>query len=153
VPARRPTPGPAEAPPGGARRGFALATAFLCLLAQISGAAHLALVSHVRCFEHDALVHADAGHGPGAQQGWTTAAKGKRAESVPSDVAQHADDHCFVVGLRRREYLAAAPPGPRAADPALNIDAVLWLAHRDVLAAPVPLLRLAPKASPPALLG
>ena len=150
---RRPAAGPAEAPLGGARRGFALATAFLCLLAQISGAAHLALVSHVRCFEHDALVHADAGHGSRAVSQAALVLKGTQAQSVPSDVAQHADDHCFVVGLRRREHWAPATARTRAAEPALKTAAVLWFAFRDVLAPPVPLLRLAPKASPPARLG
>ena len=147
----RPPARPARASLPGARQGFALATALLCLLAQLSGAAHLALVSHVRCLEHDALVHADPSHG--AAVAGQLVRRGAEAEGVPTDLAQHADDHCFVAGLRRREPWAVARLRVRAVEPAVQVAPQAWLRLHETPAPPVPLLRLAPKASPPVVLG
>lgn len=120
-------------------RVFALLTGLVCLLGQLGAVVHVGLVRHVRCAEHDALVHADdAGSEVAPVEG---------AAALPVEAAEHADEHCLVAELRRTEWLGptaiaattAAPAGPEV--PAL-----------DRLVAPGPpvdLLRLAPKSSPP----
>jgi hypothetical protein len=121
----------------------------LCLVAQVAGTAHLALVSHVRCLEHDALVHGDAGHPEAA-----SASKIDLGVSgVPADDGQHADDHCLVSGLRRREDWAALRSQWRPAVPQAAADAQGLPARRQEPAPSVALLRLAPKASPPGAVG
>jgi hypothetical protein len=133
------------------RAAFAFLTALLCLFAQVGGAAHLALVSHVRCFEHDALVHA----GSDKHDRVTAAAPAELAvSSVPTDGAAHADDHCAVLVLRRREDGLAAPRAVALAAPAPTETASTPPPrHDEILVGPVALLRLAPKASPPGLAG
>lgn len=124
-------------------RAFALLTGLVCLLGQLGAVVHLGVVRHVRCAEHDALVHAER---PGAE-----AAPVEGAAALPVEAAEHADEHCLVAELRRTEWqgptaTSTAAPAPTAPDvPALD---------REVApAAPVDLLRLAPKSSPPTARG
>jgi hypothetical protein len=118
-----------------------IAIAGLCLLAQLSGLVHLALVRHATCLEHDTLVHAEATTESGGNRTTPTADR-----LVPG--ASHADDHCLAAGWRRRDLAAArsavgltlsAPAGP-----ALPLDQ-----RRALPPPPVALLRFAPKSSPP----
>jgi hypothetical protein len=132
----------------GGRAAFAFLTAVLCLFAQVGGAAHLALVSHVRCFEHDALVH--AGGAQGQDRAGVTELARLAISGVPVDGAAHADDHCAVVVLRRREDGLATPQAALVAAPVpRETDSALPPRRDDVLVGPVALLRFAPKASPP----
>jgi hypothetical protein len=124
-----------------------LLTALVCLLSQVAGVAHLGLVAHVRCLEHDALVHARPAHA----RHQAAPAAGAVARGVPADIEDHADDHCLAVGLRRRDQ--GLMPGPAvAAAPAAGIDRTprprppVLVPER-----PVALLHVAPKASPPAV--
>jgi hypothetical protein len=131
---------------------LALLATFLCLVAQVGGAAHLALVSHVRCFEHDALVHAGTDQAHEAASAIQNLPAGQMASGVPTDAVAHADDHCAVVALRRREEcLAPAHDGQLAAPARPSTESAPQACQDEVLVGPVALLRLAPKASPPAL--
>jgi hypothetical protein len=123
--------------------------AVLCLLAQVLGLVHLALVQHATCLEHDALVHAPPGQAASDRgQGTPPAHPRAAVEQRMPDSAGHAEDHCLAVGFRRLDLahlgseraLAAAPPPTQSGQPA-----------RDRIEPPPPvaLLRLAPKSSPP----
>jgi hypothetical protein len=125
-----------------------LLTALLCLVSQVAGVAHLGLVAHVRCLEHDALVHARPGDSVGHQ---AAPAAGPIARGVPADIEGHDDDHCLAVGLGRRDQ--ALMPVPVASAATASAPQPSPAARPPVLVPerPVALLRLAPKASPPAL--
>ncbi len=122
------------------------AVAGLCLMAQLLGLVHLALVQHATCLEHDALVHAEGGQTPGPAPLSRTV---PWLERLGPESAGHADDHCLAAGFRRLDLanlradfgvLAGPPPVP------------IHPGWRDRVEppAPVALLRLAPKSSPPA---
>jgi hypothetical protein len=122
--------------------------ASLCLLAQVLGLVHLVLVQHARCLEHDALVHSEPAQAA-SDRGQAPQPRSTRTidRRTPGSAA-HADDHCLAAGFRRLDLAnlraeaapAAAPPRGIAAQP-----------HPDRLEppAPVALLHLAPKSSPP----
>jgi hypothetical protein len=129
----------------------------VCLLGQAGAFAHLALVGHATCPEHDdALVHASGAASPNAKQ--TPAAPadlapGRRLIAPPPGTGDgHDDDHCLMAAFRRSDL--AGPDGgagralPAAAD--LAPPPAQAPAHRP---GPVPLLRLAPKSSPPLAVG
>ncbi|HEY0706444.1 MAG TPA: hypothetical protein VGG33_06600 [Polyangia bacterium] len=127
--------------------GWVLLAALLSLLAQGTGIAHLALVSHVQCYEHDALAHANdiaPAHTPPDAAAPVVAV----ASGAPSE-AGHADDHCLAAGLRQRDVVLEAPEFTRT--PAVAaVDVPSPLAGQAPLPASVPLILLAPKSSPPA---
>jgi hypothetical protein len=124
-------------------RGWVVLGALFCLAGQAARLGHLVLVRHASCAEHDALVHAppaaDAPLAPDHRQALVGALPAERP---------HEDDHCWAVGLGRKDVLLTAvdpghdptPAGPPAAlqRPAAPPPASL------------PLLLLAPKSSPPA---
>jgi hypothetical protein len=126
----------------------------LCLLGQLLGLVHLALVRHATCLEHDALVHAEESSEPARLAGGSRQESPARSSAtdlvqpLTVDTAGHADDHCLAVGCRRLDLtfsrsdwsLAASNPRAHAAAPA-GVEPP----------APVALLRLAPKSSPPSL--
>jgi hypothetical protein len=127
-------------------RGAALWLAALaCLVGQGSSLAHLILIRHTTCAEHDALVHTSA---PAA--GGQVAPRGAAASAVPAEEAAHEDEHCLVASCRRIDLAdqAVALAAPATLSYAEASSAV-W--RRPPPASPVPLLRLAPKSSPPAL--
>lgn len=128
------------------RRWIVLA-AVACLLGQTSSLAHLILVRHATCAEHDALVHAPevtTAAEPSASLGRVQVT----ASGLPTD-RQHEDDHCLAVTLGRKDQLLGA------ADQGVVMAAVVtgplpvFAAH--TVPAPLPLLLLAPKSSPPAV--
>jgi hypothetical protein len=128
-----------------------LAVAGLCLMAQVLGLVHLALVQHATCLEHDALVHA----GPVQPASDATAdrpappAHPRSVERPGPDSAGHADDHCLAAGFRRLDLASLRAQAAVAGAPP---EIPLRHRQRDHLPppAPVALLRLAPKSSPPA---
>jgi hypothetical protein len=121
-----------------------LLTALACLVGQASSLAHLMLVRHTTCAEHDALVHTVA---PEAF-GQTAGPRGAAASAIPAEEAGHEDDHCLVASCRRRDLaddaVALATPAPTSF--AERSSAAWWQAPP---AHPIDLLRLAPKSSPP----
>jgi hypothetical protein len=130
----------------GAAGAFALLTALLCLVAQVAGVAHLGLVAHVRCVEHDALVHTNTAGShtqPAAPEHAST------AQGIPGDVEGHGDDHCLAAALRREQVLASAPVAAAASAPVIS-PARPAVALAVTPPAPIALLSLAPKSSPPA---
>jgi hypothetical protein len=122
-------------------------TALLCLAAQALGLAHLALVRHATCLEHAEFVH--------APEITARAVAQPAADPITEVDAQlalegHEDDHCLVAASRRRDLAAldasAGQTWTTVAPPALR-----HVIETEAPAPPVPLLALAPKSSPPAL--
>ena len=128
-------------------------TAVACLLGQGSAFAHLVLVQHATCVQHDALVHADSGGADAAASGRQddrrrlTVRPGPVAAGFPAE-AGHDDDHCLVASFRRREALAPAPTGVTLAVLAAGGGAAP-AARAERQLPVVPLLMVAPKSSPP----
>lgn len=142
------------------RRQILLGTAVVCLLGQATAFAHLALVRHATCPEHeDALVHASATAGNVGNVEWTDAAKapadltpGRRVVAPPPGTGDgHEDDHCLMAAFRRSD-LAAPDRDAGHALPAADLPPPPAQALA-VRPGQVPLLRLAPKSSPPLTVG
>jgi hypothetical protein len=136
------------------RRQLVLGTAVVCLLGQASAFAHLALVRHATCPEHeDALVHAGAATGSAdAAKAPADLTPGRRVVAPPPGTGDgHEDDHCLMAAFRRSDLVG--PDGDAGqALPAADLPAPPAQAPA-VRAGPVPLLRLAPKSSPPHTVG
>lgn len=125
--------------------GLAL-VAGVCLLSQLGGYTHLVLVRHQTCLEHASLEH---GEGVPVPAGLDVAQRPTRkARLGDQPAAQHADDHCLVVALRKRDVLGA-PPANTACLPRPETERTPLAVTARTGAPPVPLLRLAPKVSPP----
>ena len=127
-----------------------LATALVCLLGQGASLAHLALVQHASCPEHDALVHAAAPSSDAqldADRGVHSA--GNRISAPPVGSDGHDEDHCLVVAFRRRE-LASLETEPMGLAPISQARQLTAAAAGSLPPFPIPLLLLAPKSSPPA---
>jgi hypothetical protein len=133
------------------RRQAILGTAVVCLLGQASAFAHLALVRHATCLEHeDALVHTGGGNvGSSAAQAPADLTPGRRVVAPPPGAADgHEDDHCLMAAFRRsdlagpdRDHGQALPAAADLAPPPAQAPP-----RRP---GPVPLLLLSPKSSPP----
>ena len=107
-----------------------------CLAWQLAGAVHTATVRHVTCVEHGALVEIAASSAPVYDTHGTT-----WSSSVEEGHHAHCDSAAAAatrIELPVRSYLLVA----RAQ--------VLTSAVRSAVTAPIPLLALAPKSSPPA---
>jgi hypothetical protein len=133
------------------RRQALLGTAFVCLLGQASAFAHLALVRHTTCPEHeDALVHTGGGNvDASAAQTRAGLTPARRVVAPPPGAADgHEDDHCLMAAFRRSDLAGPEHDGgqvlPTAAE--LHPPPAQAPARRP---GPVPLLLLAPKSSPP----
>ncbi|MFO0726345.1 MAG: hypothetical protein U1E65_21345 [Myxococcota bacterium] len=122
-------------------RGLAALLAALVLLIPFSSAIHFLVVRHGVCPEHGELTHLKAG----APEGHASQGPARLLTALAG--AEHSDEHCA---------LSAAPPSPsapriagvaQAAEP-LVTPVVLEPARR-LAPQPLPLLALAPKASPP----
>jgi hypothetical protein len=126
----------------------------VCLLGQAAAFTHLALVRHATCPEHeDALVHgtdAAATTGPPGpvELPAGATATGYLAVPLPTGGEGHDDDHCVVAAFRRSNL---ATPAPEAGQGLPTSDELLSppAQARHGRPGPVPLLRLAPKISPP----
>jgi hypothetical protein len=128
------------------RRSTMLATASAwlaaaLLVAQLGGAAHLALVQHVRCADHDELVEL-----PHAGVARADAASPPHGRALaPAASARHGHDHCAVSALRCQGHACA----PRAAARALASSTELAPPAGRAPPPAIALLDLAPKSSPP----
>ncbi|HEY0712673.1 MAG TPA: hypothetical protein VGF45_08370 [Polyangia bacterium] len=144
--------------PGRGRRGvtpaWVLLAALFSLFAQGTGLAHLALVSHVQCYEHDALAHADGQAKAAFDSDAALSAQPSHAGTAQiggaGESAEHADDHCLAAGLRQRETILSGPAVAAERADTTRLAPAMPLVG-EVPAAPVPLILLAPKSSPPAL--
>ena len=124
------------------RQHAAVVLAAFALLGQLAGFAHLGAVDHVTC-EHGELVDLDRHAAP------AVAAHDDRDRAFHADSAAEGreHEHCLGSAMRReRAAVAAYATAPRllACD---NPRAAP--APRCAVAAPIPLLALAPKSSPP----
>ena len=140
-------PRPRRVQPLRAFRQRLLLTAVACLAGQGASFAHLVLVQHATCVEHDALVHSDAGSA-GPRTLPRTSRPTTSVEGRPME-AGHEDDHCLAVSLRRRE--APATTGAAVAPVPAATDAAAYAQPAVGGPTGIPLLHLAPKSSPPAV--
>lgn len=131
------------------RRALSLLAAVVCIVAQLAGAAHFALVPHSVCAEHGELVHG-AAHSASTAAARADGASGAVIRSAGDSDADHGHDHCTVtshrVDARHVERVVIAVTEPRAA---IEPTAVL---EPNCTPVPVPralLLLMAPKSSPP----
>jgi hypothetical protein len=133
-------------------RPTALVAAVACLLVYGVNFAHLALVRHAPCVAHDEVVHAaaDAAAGPaGARRPDEEAPPGTATTAVAAaSIPGHGEEHCLALASRRREH-AALSPAQADGGPAPGATPLPRPAPREAAAAPIPLVRLAPKTSPP----
>jgi hypothetical protein len=123
-----------------------LLTTTICLLGQAAAFAHLALVRHASCPQHaDALVHAPAG---AARPADLPRSLPLRAGSGLPAGGDHGDDHCLLAAFRRTGLSGPVPERGLVLAPARSLTACRVVEQPD-RPAPVALLRLAPKSSPP----
>lgn len=119
--------------------------ALLCAIGQLAAASHLVLVRHAACPEHGDLLHGGAVHGQrhsGADQG----SPAFRAGAVGDGDEEH--DHCSLACDRRKLAIAAMTGCVLAA----QLSGAQACPVRFARGKPgVPLFRLAPKQSPPAV--
>lgn len=128
-------------------RRYSAALAVVLLSGYVSGVAHFARVTHGLCAAHGEAIHIKdppAGHTHVAREGLGFTGDEPLTES-------HDHDHCVVALAANEHTLAAAPHGvpsmalavlrelPPFADVGTSADRALY--------------RLAPKLSPPTLLG
>lgn len=131
------------------RRLASLALAALCVLGQLSGIFHLALVQHVVCPQHGDLVHADELHTEVAavqspQLAGLRSVSGVRGGET--GVGSHQHDHCLLYAHRREPaFFRTARGSFFAAARSVQFDSWPGLVSR----ATSSLFRIAPKQSPP----
>ena len=133
--------GSSEASRRAVRRRLALLASVVCLWGYLFGFAHMAVVQHVSCPEHGELVHAGGGRATPAQP---VALGGSQIFGVGEE--HPTDDHCLAAGLSSEKVrgtliAALAPHPPTDGQPALGTG---------LPARGMPVLRWAPKTSPPA---
>ncbi|MGZ3446466.1 MAG: hypothetical protein ACXU88_12340 [Myxococcaceae bacterium] len=132
-----------------ARLGAALLVC-LFVVAQMASLAHRATVRHVLCPEHGELLHV-RGEGPSAQRSpavWRSgSAERTIRQALGESLGTSEHDSCTAFELERRPFdthlareLPALTPPP---------DLVRPVHEHAQFIAPLPLLRLAPKNSPP----
>jgi hypothetical protein len=122
--------------------------AISCLAAQLASAAHFVIVEHHACAEHGELVHEGEASHRSARSVVELGAKGPRVQAALADDVLHGHEHC--IGFSdRRENLAVHPQSvANAQRPYGGAVATLSAGTLDDPPA-IPLLLLAPKASPP----
>ncbi|RKG94737.1 hypothetical protein D7X32_41255 [Corallococcus carmarthensis] len=126
---------------------MALPWVLVCVLVYVGSVLHFALVQHTTCLEHGDVMHvSDASHdGPLEEE--LSFDDARVAKAPVSKAAPHgAEAHCHHAFFRRE-----APPPAESATimAAVSTRSSPALAVFRFHAAPVALLRLAPKLSPP----
>jgi hypothetical protein len=122
--------------------------AILCLAAQLASAAHFVIVEHHACAEHGELVHGDeASHGS-ARSLPELGTVGPRIQAALADDVLHGHGHCVGFSDRRERldvHAQAVFTAPRPSGEPLDALSAGTLDEPPA----IPLLLLAPKASPP----
>ncbi len=123
------------------------AASFLLLAAQILTLGHLLVVRHVTCPEHGDIIHAGqpALHG---QHSVDEDASGRRSIEGTVPRAESVHDHCFVC-TSTHERFALLPP-TRQATSSFEVALPIPPPSESSPFAPVDLIVLSPKNSPPA---
>lgn len=129
-------------------RRTTLSLAALCLFAQLSGLAHLAIVPHVTCAEHGELIEASA-----STSDWSihSSSPGESFEICSVEpgleaAAEHSHDHCAVTSMRRTP---GCPLGPTSTEMSAPVEQPRRVGREPRVHTALPLLALAPKSSPP----
>lgn len=119
----------------------AIALAALALFGQIGSFAHLAAVDHVRC-EHGELVDL-------VRRGPTLGAHRDADTSFHASNAAQAreHEHCLLSPMRRDHATVAERASHSSIIPCERSRSIATLAN--AIPAPIPLILLAPKSSPP----
>jgi hypothetical protein len=117
--------------------------AVVCIAMQLLGAAHGALVEHVRCAEHGELVHADGVESHAAPRVGSESA----GEQVSGAGESHPHEHCSFFAEQRRPALVG-PASTLVAAEALHATRLPVVAPANPGGKAV--YELAPKTSPPA---
>ncbi|WP_375760258.1 hypothetical protein [Corallococcus exercitus] len=128
-------------------RLLALPWVLVCVLVYVGSVLHFALVQHTTCLEHGDVMHvSDASHG-GPSEEALSFDDSRVAQAPVSKATPHGTEaHCHHAFFRR-EALPPAESAPVVA--AVSTRSSPALAVFRFHAAPVELLRLAPKSSPP----
>jgi hypothetical protein len=112
--------------------------AYFCLAAQAVGLLHVLVVRHATCPSHGELVH-----------GAAVATSRAPDDTVQAPAAgEDVDDHCLVLANRRRDLALLTPVLEALPAPEVHPRALPPVTAAALVA--LPLLRLAPKTSPPA---
>jgi hypothetical protein len=119
--------------------------AYLCLSAQLLGVLHVLVVRHATCPTHGELTH---GIPLVAASEVPVAPPAETARAATPTAIEHQDEHCLMVATRRREMAGLAPSSAILATPPVPPTMPLTTAAI-VIVASLPVLRLAPKTSPP----
>jgi hypothetical protein len=120
-------------------RYSALTFALLAMSGQVLSGLHFALVNHVTCAEHGELVETGA---PVAQPAATSTAPTIAALAAEG----HGHDHCSIALLRRQQARnSVTSTTPLRASP----PQVAFVLPASAPSAPIDLLSVAPKNSPP----
>jgi len=138
---------------GATRRPILLVAGLLYLLSLVIGQAHVAIEMHTVCVEHGELVEVSGGDAL-ASCGSAAAPAGDRdaafARASDAGEPEHGHDHCPIAWItRERPDVASAA----AILPVDDAAALVAFVPPSTLHAPsdIPLYRLAPKHSPPAV--
>jgi hypothetical protein len=124
----------------------------LLLAAQLVSVGHLLLVSHVTCPEHGDLIHAGQGHEASHGQ----RAAGQDALGRPSRPsiegesprAENVHDHCLICTSTHERFALIPPASLRLAS--IEVSILRPASSHAGPFAPVDLIVLSPKNSPPA---
>jgi len=131
--------------PPAQRLVFTLAIAALFLAAQLSTFGHLLFQRHVAC-AHGELIHVD--ESPAHPVVAPTEEPELAYRAGPNVASSHAHDHCLTCIAGRERLMSVSPASGLVLAP-VSKD-VAGAARGPCAPAPVALLRLAPKSSPPA---
>lgn len=132
---------------GRTARWLTIPLSAICLVAQLSSAAHFVLVRHEMCLEHGQAMDSALGHGVAreATRAQIDAAAGIRSAS--GIAREHAHDHCLLAYDRRESVSPVRDAGTLVA--ARPTHVVALVADDAARPARVAIFRLAPKSSPP----
>lgn len=129
-------------------RWTTLGLAALCLVAQLSGLAHLAFVPHVTCAEHGELLEAST-----SASAWSIHPSSpgesfevRSAEPGPEAAVGHSHNHCAVTSMRRTP---GCPLGPASTEVSAPVEPQRRVGREPRVPTVLPLLAVAPKSSPP----
>jgi hypothetical protein len=129
------------------------AISVLLLAAQILSIGHLLLVSHVTCPEHGDIIHAGQGHedSPGQRAAWEDTLGRPSRPSIEGESlrAENVHDHCLICTSTHERFALIPPASQRSAS--IEVAVSLPSSSHAGPFAPVDLIVLSPKNSPPAV--
>ena len=121
-------------------RCLAASLAVVTLAAQLLSIAHMATVTHVTCAEHGESVELSS-----APTGDEHHHAGSCLRQDAADSAHH--DHCFIASFRRERSTVTSHPATPGGSGTEALQSSLVVST--TVRAPIPIILLAPKNSPP----